>query len=136
LNFIIDHNLPPQWAKALKELSKNQFDQKVGQIIALRERFAINTPDIQWLQELGQEGDWAVISSDFFRKSKSERELIRQHGLSVFVLVKSWHDHSFWPRSAQLLHWWPKIVDQANSVSQTAVEVPWRVAGKFTQIRL
>jgi PIN like domain len=137
LNFLFDHNTPPSWARSLDSLSKDKFDQKVGQVISLRDKFPVNAKDTDWLKALGEEGNWAVVSCDFFRKTKAERELIRQHGLSVFVLGKSWTDkHPFWPRTAQLVMWWPRIVDQANSVSNAAFEVPWRVSGKFVQIRL
>lgn len=136
MNFLFDNNLSPSWARSLNSLSKDKFDQKVDQIVALRDRFPVNSKDVDWLNTLGQEGDWAVISGDYFRKTKAERELIRQHGLSVFVLGKSWTDkHQFWPRTAQLIMWWPRIVDQANSVSNAAYEMPWKISGKFSQIR-
>lgn len=137
MNFLFDHNTPPSWARSLDSLSKDKFDQKVGQVISLRDKFPINAKDTDWLNTLGEEGNWAVVSCDFFRKTKAERELIRQHGLSVFVLGKSWTDkHQFWPRTAQLIMWWPRIVEQANSVSNAAFEVPWRVSGKFSLIRI
>ena len=137
MNFLFDHNLPPSWARGLDSLSKDKFGSDVGRVVTLRDQFPQNTADPEWLGTLGKEGDWAVISSDFFRKSKAEREVIRQYGLSVFVLGKAWHEkHPFWPRTAQLMHWWPRIVVHANTVSKAAVEVPWRTSGKFIQISL
>ena len=103
----------------------------------LRDKFLHSTPDTEWLKSLGEEGGWAVVSADFFRsKGNAERELIRRYGLSVFVLNKSWHSHQFWPRTAQLLHWWPRIVSQANNIKSAALEVPWRTSGKFLQIKV
>ena len=136
MNFLLDHNLPPSWARGLGEFSKDKFEFEVH-VFSLREKFSPNTPDVTWLTELGNQGDWVVVSGDFFRKGKSERELIRKFGLNVFVLGKAWHDkHPFWARTAQLVHWWPRIVGQANTVNNTAVEVPWRTSGRFNQINL
>ena len=134
---MLDHNLPPSWARGLHELSKNKFDVRVLEIVSLRVLFKPDVPDIEWLTTLGKQGDWIVISSDFFRKGKAERDVIRRYGLSVFVLGKAWHDkHPFWPRTAQMMYWWPRIVEQANTVSRAAFEVPWRTSGKFVQIAL
>jgi len=127
------------WAKGLNEFSVNQFDAKsFTQVIALRDKFRHGTPDVDWLKALGEEGGWAVISADFFRsKGNTEREMIRRQGLSVFVLNKAWHkSHTFWPRTAQLLLWWPEIVRQANSVQGSAVEVPWKTSSKFIGLKL
>ena len=137
MKFLLDHNLPPVWSRGLNELSAKQFDQGAcTEVLALREKFHHSTPDTEWLKHLGDEGGWAVLSADFFRsRGNAERELIRRHGLNVFVLNKSWHGHQFWPRTAQLLHWWPRIVSQANTVSSAAMEVPWRATGKFMQIK-
>jgi len=104
-------------------------------VIHLRSRFAPNTPDIDWIQELALEKNWTIISGDAFRKRNGvERKVLRQSGLSVFVLQSSWANFQYWEKTAQLLRWWPRIVDQANSVDQIAMEVPWRVAGKFRQL--
>ncbi|MBP7564683.1 MAG: hypothetical protein KA795_01625 [Burkholderiaceae bacterium] len=135
---MLDNCLPPVWAKGLNEFSCRQFaDSDCSEVVALRQKFRANTQDMEWLAALGSEGGWAVLSADFFRKKgNAERELIRKTGLSVFVLNKTWHSHPFWPRTAQLMHWWPRIVQQANTVNAGAVEVPWRTGQKFTQIRI
>lgn len=126
------------WAKGLNEFSANQFDSRTfTQVVALRDKFAPSTADVDWLKALGEEGGWAVVSADFFKsKGNAEREMIRRQGLSVFVLSKSWHNFKFWPRTAQLLLWWPEIVRQANSVQASAVEVPWKTSSKFTGLKL
>lgn len=64
---LLDNNLPPSLAKALDALSIHQFSD-LEQVIALREKFPPDTADIAWIQALGQEGDWFVLSADQFRK--------------------------------------------------------------------
>ena len=116
--------------------SRSQYHNgEVGQVIHLKGRFAPNTPDIDWIEELAAEKGWAIISGDAFRKRNGvERKVIRQSGLSVFVLQSSWANFPYWEKTAQLVRWWPRIVDQANSVDKIAMEVPWRATGKFRQL--
>jgi PIN like domain len=137
LNFLFDHNLPPGWARALKELSKEHNERDtIEQVINLREKFPTNTPDAVWLSTLSREGGWTVISSDSFRKGRAEKEIVRQSGLNIFVLPKSWQSQTHWPRTARLIEWWPKLVATANSTRSVYMEVPWRISGKFPQIRV
>lgn len=135
MKFLFDNNLSPHLAHAVRALSQHE-GPRVGEVVALRDKFRANTPDEEWLTQLGTETGWNIISADNFRKTDVERELIRTAGFNVFVLQKSWSTHPFWPKSAQLVAWWPKILDQSERVSRSAVRVPWRLSGKFEQIRV
>lgn len=64
--------------------------------------------------ELAAEGGWIIISCDQFKKSKAEKELLRQRGPTVFVLDPQWANHVYWDKAAQLVRWWPKILDVAR----------------------
>ncbi|GAA0515035.1 hypothetical protein N5K27_14005 [Pigmentiphaga sp. GD03639] len=135
MNFLLDNNLPPQWAPALAEASQGVLAGRIGEVCHLRSRFPKNTDDIVWLRTLGEERDWAILSVDAFRKKNgAERQVIRQYGLSVFVLQSSWSSRKYWDKLSQLVLWWPRIVDQANTVERAAVEVPWRVSTRFKQL--
>ena len=103
----------------------------------LTDKFSANTPDLDWLTALGQERNnrWTIISRDNFRKQKgAERQVQRQYGLSVFVLQKSWASKPYWEMTAQLVQWWPRIVEQACATDRAAMEVPWSMSGRFQQI--
>lgn len=135
MNFLLDNNLPIQWAPALAEASRDVLAGRVGEISHLRSRFRANADDIDWLRTLGEERDWTILSGDAFRKRNgAERRVIRQYGLSVFVLQSSWSSRKYWDKLSQLVLWWPRIVDQANAVEGAAVEVPWRVSTRFKQL--
>ena len=135
MNFFIDANLPPCWAGCLLACSASQYPEEVGRIVHLRERFQPATPDVEWLHALATERDWCVISGDAFRKrSGAERKVIRENGLSVFVLQRSWANYRYWEKTAQLIRWWPRIVEQAVAVEGIAMEVPWKITGKFKQV--
>jgi len=138
LNFIFDANLPPCWAVAIARLGNNRFEPgQIGEVVYLKDKFAADTPDIEWLTALGQERGtrWTIISRDGFRKQKgAERQVQRQYGLSVFVLQRSWASKPYWEMTAQLVHWWPRIVEQACATDRAAMEVPWGTSGRFQQI--
>jgi hypothetical protein len=116
--------------------SQSQFsDRAVGQVVHLSNKFARNTDDVAWIQALAAEKRWTILSGDAFRKRNGvERKVIRQSGLSVFVLQPSWSSYQYWEKTAQLVRWWPRIVEQANLADGIAMEVPWRTAGKFKQL--
>lgn len=136
MNFLFDNNLPPGWAATFAAASKRIFlDAELGQVCHLRDKFAASTKDEEWLSALGGAGQWAIVSCDKFRKqSGAERQVIRQYGLSVFVLQPSWASRRYWEKLSQFALWWPRLVEQANAVEASTVEVPWRASSRFKQL--
>lgn len=135
MNFLIDNNLPPAIARALNELSKSDGHS----VIALKDKFAANSPDLQWISELSREGGWAVVSQDKFTKGDAEKQAFRECGLPVFCLAKQWGQMGYWQKAENLVRWWPAIMQQASLVQGgAAFRVPWRFSapGKFEQIRI
>ncbi len=114
----------------MAELSKGHPD--IEEVVPLRTKFPGNSPDEVWLPQLLAEGGWIVISGDQFKKSQAERELLRQRGLTVFVLDPQWANQPYWDKAARLVLWWPKIVEVAKLTSKTAMRVPWRFSSKST----
>lgn len=136
MNFLVDNNLPPAFARALNELSTH-FDDGIA-VEHLRDRFRADTPDVVWIEGLAPRGEWAVISADQFSKPL-EKEALRRAGLIVFVLERSWSKHQYWEKAHNIVRWWPRIVEQAEGVRGGAMfKVPWNFSGKgrFEQIRL
>ena len=133
MKFLFDNNLSPNLAKAIGALCEPESVE----VVHLRERFAENTPDTEWIKALSGEPEWAVISIDRFKKNRLEKEALRQSGLIVFNLVKGWSKHKYWDQAAQLVRWWPRIMEQTRLVQPgAAFEVPWNFSGKgkFKQI--
>lgn len=129
MKFFLDNNLPPAYAKALRALSEVEWDGR-HDVIHLRDRFASNTPDVDWIGALAAEGNWVVVTHDLLNKG-IEREVLRRAGLIVFMLDKSWKDHKFWDKSHQVVRWWPRLVDQAEGLrGGAAFRVPWNFSGK------
>lgn len=133
MKFFID-NLPPALAHALRELSKPEDHA----VIHLKDRFAADTPDIDWINTLSEERSWVVVTHDSLNKGL-EREALRRAGLLVFFLDKSWKDHKFWEKAHNLVKWWPRIIEQAGGIEGGAVfQVKWNFSGKgrFEQVKL
>ena len=134
MKFFIDNNLPPPLAHALRELSK-PYDHAV---LHLKDRFAADTPDIEWINILSEESGWVVVTHDNLNKGL-EREALRRAGLLVFFLDKSWTNHIFWEKAHNLVKWWPRIIEQAAGIEGgAAFQVKWNFSGKgkFEQVRL
>ena len=134
MKFLVDNNLPPALAHALRELSKPENHE----VVHLKDRFRANTSDIDWINDLSQEGAWIVITHDSLNKGL-EREALRRAGLLVFFLDKSWRDHRFWEKAHNLVKWWPRIIEQASGIQGgAAFKVKWNFSGKgmFEQVKL
>ncbi|MEQ3637124.1 MAG: hypothetical protein ABNH30_12085 [Thalassolituus sp.] len=131
----MDNNLPPALARALHALSESEDHQ----VIHLSEKFSRDTPDIEWMQVLKDEGGWVIISQDQFRKSDLEKLALRQYGLVVFCLAKHWARAEYWDKAYQLVRWWPALIGQAERIQGgAAFRVPWKFSppGKFEQIKV
>jgi hypothetical protein len=50
-----DHNMSPAMARAFRELFRKEHEIKF-----LAEKFNPNTPDVEWITALSQEGQWAA----------------------------------------------------------------------------
>lgn len=134
MKFLLDNNLSPHLAAALNELCRGESGSSV---FHLGQKFARNTPDHEWIPTLSEEGGWAIVSQDGFRKNDLECEALRRAGLAVFVLSRQWSSHRYWDKAQNLVRWWPHIEDYVQRIhGGAAVRVPWRVSGRFEQIRL
>lgn len=135
MKFLVDNNLPPPFARALHALSENEGHQ----VLSLKEKFAANTSDVDWIGALQAEGDWVVISQDHFRKGNLEKKAFRECGLPIFCLARQWSAEQYWSKAHNLVRWWPAIIRQAEQISGgAAFRVPWRFTkpGKFEQIKI
>ncbi|MCZ4064097.1 hypothetical protein NB636_01030 [Oxalobacter aliiformigenes] len=138
MKFVFDNNIAPSIAKAIKELSKTKYDNQHN-IIHLRDEFAANTKDDEWIKSLSIQRDTCVITKDRLDKGM-EADLLSQSGLIVFHLDSSWNNkgYGFWDEAVNLIRWWPRIVQQAEGITGgAAFKVKWKFTGigKFEQVR-
>lgn len=136
MKFFIDNCLPPRWAPALSALADpGQYSVK-----HLRDEFAANVTDIEWIKKLGEDGDWIILSGDVrITRNPHEREAWRRSGLTAFFLPKQWSDHRMWEKTWRIVRWWPRIIEQAKLVKPGAgfiVPLNFGSNGRFEQVPL
>ena len=84
MKILTDHNISPKVAKALNALVE---DHQGSRVVALRDRFPINTSDVDWIGALGREGGWSVLSGDLhIQRNKAERAAWMQTDLIGYFL--------------------------------------------------
>jgi hypothetical protein len=109
-------------------------------VVHITEKFSANTPDIEWVSRLAEEGGWIVLSHDrAMTRRAPELEALRRSGLTVFMLARAWSSQKMWDQAAALVRWWPRILEQAELIAGGAVfEVPFGFSNKkkLKQIRL
>ena len=137
MKFFFDANLSVYLAHAIGILCKAER----GEILVehIFDRFRPNTQDIEWIDTLGDEGGWTIISQDRFARNDFEKEALRKHGFTVFILKRAWADQPGWEKSARLIRWWPRIMEQTGLVTGGAVfGVPFHFSGKgkFETVKL
>ena len=127
MRFILDNNLSPAYARALAALCEPD-----GIIVEhLRQKFPQDIQDTAWISALSKEVGWSILTQDRLIKNPLEKEALRVSGLTAFILARTWNHHKYWEKAAQLVRWWPRILEQAELVQPgAAFEIPWKFAGK------
>ena len=111
MNFIVDNNISPAIAEALSSLSQREGVQ----VVPLRNKFPENVKDQVWLESLGNEGNWVILSGDVsITRKPHERLAWQQSGLTAFFLQRGWMNIGFWDQSWKLVKWWPTIIETAK----------------------
>lgn len=101
MRFFLDNCLAVRHARALHAI----VEPDGHAVIHLRDKFEADTPDVQWLQTLGREGDWIVISGDVrIVRNAHERAAWHQSGLTVFFLKPGWTNIAPLEQHAKLAH--------------------------------
>ena len=135
MKFFFDNNLPPQLASAIHELVKPDNRS----VIHLRQRFPSSIADKAWIEALGLEGDWVVVSGDMrIWKNPHEKEAWKASSLTVFFLAQAWSRQKLWEKAWRLIRWWPRIEEMAAIVEAgAAYEIPlqYGAKGKLRQLR-
>jgi hypothetical protein len=111
LNFVLDENLPPAFARALDALRHPDADS----VRTVRDHVASGTSDSEWIATIAKVGaDHAVLSGDRrMITRKHELQALRDAKLTTFILAKGWSRLKFWDKAWLLVRWWPKIVELA-----------------------
>jgi hypothetical protein len=101
----------------------------------VRDRFRPNVLDAEWIEALGVEGDWIVISGDTrILKNPHERRVWQKAKLIGFFLAPAWLKLRMWDQAWHLVRKWPAITNQAKlAAAGSTFEVPIK-SSKFRPV--
>ena len=115
MRFFLDNCIAPVYAKVLNILAERQGYP----IVHLREKFPASTKDPEWIRALADEGDWVIVSGDpRISRGKAERQVWQESRLTAFFFGDGWTSRSYWKQAEDIVHWWPKIVLEAEKAPQ------------------
>jgi hypothetical protein len=128
---MVDNDPPPNLARALHLIVEADGDQ----VIALRDKFGRqNVKDEEWIETLGTEGNWAVLSADMrIAKQRPSRDAFVSAGLVGLFFPPSLQKATLAKQAARLLSIWPDIREQVRLNAHGCFEMPAK-GSKFRQI--
>lgn len=107
MKFFLDNCVSPVLVRAIAVLGEYQQYE----IVHLRERFDPATKDADWIPALAKDPEWVIVSGDTrISRSKAERAVWHESGLTAFFMSDDWSQKKFWNQAAELVRWWPTIV--------------------------
>ncbi|MBG0795896.1 hypothetical protein IYY11_21290 [Methylocystis sp. H62] len=132
MKVLLDEHLPPALARALNALFAGEHE-----IIHLRDRFGPRVTDVEWIEALGREGRWIVISADRrITRNKAEYHAFRNSKLIGFFMSPSLYKSKITKQAERLLALWEGIVDLAGRVEGGAMfELPMKTTTRFRQLK-
>lgn len=126
MKLLVDHNLSPKIAQALQVLF---FDHE---IVALREKFAPNTTDVDWITALDEVGGWAVLTKDLrIRTRPHERAVLDKSRIVYFFLSGAWRKYTMQETAARLIRLVPKMAAQVALADRGRFELPINAGSKL-----
>ena len=119
MRVFFDNCVSPKIVQALTDLLVEQ-DEK-PELVHLRDRFRPDTPDAEWLHELGEDGDWIIVSADpRISRGRPERDAWRESGLTAFFLGDPWSNRQLMDQAAALVKAWRAIIREAKNAKPGA----------------
>lgn len=120
MKLLIDNNLAPVLGRGLGAL----FDGK-HQVEHIRDKFGTGSlPDEEWIEALGKEGGWSVLSGDIrIAKKRPSRELFLRANLIGFFPLPAVMALPLHSLAARVLTVWPAMLGIEKTVGRGCFEV-------------
>ena len=91
MKWFFDNNLAPGLAEAVAPVLQVMLGRGADRTVHLRDRFAPNAKDIEWLPSLKPTGDWIIVSGDAdISRVPAERKAWLESGHLAFFLASGW----------------------------------------------
>ena len=114
MKFFLDNNISHRLAKALLVLD-DRVERGDWTVQHLKDCFEPQTEDGTWLEKLGHEGEWIVISGDIrISRNPTERAAWRESSLTAFFFASQYPEKKIWSQVTHFLRWWPNITREAR----------------------
>ena len=129
MRFFLDNCLAIRHARALHEMVKPEHS-----FAHLQDLFSADTKDEVWIRQLGEQGDWIVISGDYrIGKSAHERAAWHQSGPAVFFLNQGWMNIPPLQQQGRLALILDRIIEEAKK-AKAGSGFSISVNGKIEQV--
>jgi len=104
-------------------------------IVSMREKFGrTGVSDLEWIQDLGKEGDWSVLTADRrISRNNVEKQAFLSKDLVGFVMAPAIRKRPLTLQMARILQLWDTFDQQSQIVSRGLFEFSIRGA-KLTQL--
>lgn len=121
MKLLVDNNLPPKLARSLGALFDGEHEIK-----HIREKFGTGSlPDEEWIELLGREGGWAVLSADMnIARKKPSRDSFVAAGLVGFFFSPAMQKWPLHRQAARVLAIWPQMISHMSTTANGVFEVP------------
>lgn len=125
---MVDNNLSPSLARSFQPL----FDEH--EFISLREKFAPNTKDVEWIGALDTAGGWAVLTAERRLKTRPhERLALDRSKIVFFFLTGSWLKYSVPDMAWRLIRLMPRMAKQTELTESGLFDLPANTTSKLRQ---
>jgi hypothetical protein len=120
VKLLVDNNLAPRLGRGLGTL----FDG-MHEVVHIKDQFGTGSlPDEVWIEAIGKEGGWCVLSADRrIATKKPSRELFLRSNLIGFFLMPAVTRLPLTALTARILTIWPVLVTTAGAMDRGCFEV-------------
>ena len=127
MKLLVDNNLSFTLAHSLQPLFPEH------EIVALRDKFPPNTPDVEWIGALDKEGGWAALTGERRLKTRPhERLALDRSNVVFFFLTGPWLKYSVPETAWRLIRLVPVMVRQAD-LAEGLFDLPINATSKLRQ---
>lgn len=118
MRFLFDVNFSPKLANCISALESGLGDVE---IVSGRDKFADDTPDPQWIRQLGVEGDWIVVTADQrISRSPDEKKAWDESKLTTYFFSEKFASSAFWAQAQELVCQWQGLRSHARTAAKAS----------------
>jgi PIN domain-containing protein len=132
VRLFFDHNISPAMARAFRELFRGEHEATT-----LAEKFRPDVPDVHWIKELSDEGNWIIISGDRrITRNRAEYNTFRNSNLIGLFLSPGLCKSKVTKQMERILALWENIETVTRTVAGGAMfELPTK-SNRLRQLKL